>query len=104
MKRVFSGIFVVTTLLLAPGCSSNTKSPQGQVSPSMIMNHGGDSMNGHEGHSMEQMNHGNNSQITTKVKLTAPKSLAANQPINLFKMLRENLLINLTFSKKRSCT
>jgi len=83
MKRVFSGIFVVTTLLLAPGCSSNTKSPQGQVSPSMIMNHGGDSMNGHEGHSMEQMNHENNSQITTKVKLTAPKSLAPNQPINL---------------------
>jgi hypothetical protein len=32
---------------------------------------------------MENMNHENNSQITTKVKLTAPKSLSPNQPINL---------------------
>ena len=74
MKRLFSGIFVVTTLLLTPGCSSNTKSTETQVSPSMM---------NHDGHSMENMNHGDNSQITTKVKLTAPKSLSPNQPINL---------------------
>ncbi|MTJ13372.1 hypothetical protein FJR11_12380 [Anabaena sp. UHCC 0187] len=82
MKRILTGIFVATTLLVAPGCSSTTKSTETQVSPSM-MNHDGDSMNGHEGHSMGNMNHGNNSQITTKVKLTAPKDLAPNQPINL---------------------
>ncbi|OBQ34178.1 MAG: hypothetical protein AN485_16745 [Anabaena sp. MDT14b] len=75
MKRFFSSIFVVTTLLLAPGCSSNTKSNETQVSPSIMTNH--------DGHSMENMNHENNSQITTKVKLTAPKSLSPNQPINL---------------------
>ncbi len=83
MKKIFSSIFVVTTLLLAPGCSSTTISPKTQVSPSMTMNHDGDSMSGHDGHSMEEMNHGNNSEITTKVKLTAPQSLAPNQPINL---------------------
>jgi hypothetical protein len=83
MKRILTGIFVATTLLIAPGCSSTTKSSEAQVSPSMMMNHDGNSMNGHEGHSMENMNHGNNSQITTKVKLTAPKNLAPNQPINL---------------------
>jgi hypothetical protein len=75
MKRFFSSIFVVTTLLLAPGCSSNTKSTETQVSPSIMTNH--------DEHSMENMNHENNSQITTKVKLTAPKSLSPNQPINL---------------------
>ena len=75
MKRFFSSIFVVTTLLLAPGCSSNTKSNETQVLPSIMTNH--------DGHSMEHMNHENNSQITTKVKLTAPKSLSPNQPINL---------------------
>ncbi|BAZ86200.1 hypothetical protein [Dolichospermum compactum] len=75
MKRLFSGIFVVTTLLLSPGCSSNTKSTETQVSPSMMTHH--------DGHSMGNMNHGDNSQITTKVKLTAPKSLSPNQPINL---------------------
>ncbi|KHG38984.1 MULTISPECIES: hypothetical protein [Aphanizomenon] len=75
MKRLFLGIFVVTALLLTPGCSSNTKSTETQVSPSMMINH--------EGHSMGNMNHGDNSQITTKVKLTAPKSLSPNQPINL---------------------
>ncbi|MDB9438853.1 hypothetical protein PN450_19095 [Dolichospermum lemmermannii CS-548] len=75
MKRFFSSIFVVTTLLLAPGCSSNTKSNETQVSPSIMTNH--------DGHSMKNMNHENNSQITTKVKLTAPKSLSPNQPINL---------------------
>ena len=75
MKRFFSSIFVVTTLLLAPGCSSNTKSNETQVLPSIMTNH--------DGHSMENMNHENNSQITTKVKLTAPKSLSPNQPINL---------------------
>ncbi|MBS9394096.1 MAG: hypothetical protein HEQ29_13430 [Dolichospermum sp. LBC05a] len=75
MKRFFASIFVVTTLLLAPGCSSNTKSTETQVSPSIMTNH--------DGHSMENMNHENNSQITTKVKLTAPKSLSPNQPINL---------------------
>jgi len=83
MKRFFAGIFVVTTLLLAPGCSSTNKSSKTQVSPSMMMNHNGDSMSGHDGHSMEEMNHENNSQITTKVKLTPPQSLAPNQPINL---------------------
>ena len=83
MKHILTGIFVATTLLIAPGCSSNTKSTEAQVSPSMMMNHDGNSMNGHEGHSMENMNQGNNSQITTKVKLTAPKDLAPNQPINL---------------------
>ncbi len=75
MKRFFASIFVVTTLLLAPGCSSNTKSNETQVSPSIMTNH--------DGHSMKNMNHENNSQITTKVKLTAPKSLSPNQPINL---------------------
>ena len=74
MKRLFSGIFVVTALLLTPGCSSNTKSTETQVSPSMM---------NHDEHSMENMNHGDNSQITTQVKLTAPKSLSPNQPINL---------------------
>ena len=58
MKRFFSSIFVVTTLLLAPGCSSNTKSTETQVSPSIMTNH--------DEHSMENMNHENNSQITTK--------------------------------------
>ncbi len=82
MKHILTGIFIATTLLVAPGCSSNTKSTEAQVSHSM-MNHDENSKNGHEGHSMENMNHGNNSQITTKVKLTAPKDLAPNQPINL---------------------
>lgn len=83
MKRFFPSIFVMTTLLIAPGCLSNTKSPKSEVSPSMMMNHDGNSMNEHEGHSMENKHHTNNSQITTKVKLTAPPKLATNQPINL---------------------
>ena len=83
MKQFFPSIFVMTTLLIAPGCLSNTKSPKSEVSPSMMMNHDGNSMNEHEGHSMENMHHTNNSQITTKVKLTAPQKLAPNQPINL---------------------
>ena len=74
MKRLFSGLLVATALLLSPGCSSNTKSTETQVSPSMM---------NHDEHSMENMNHGDNSQITTQVKLTAPKSLSPNQPINL---------------------
>jgi len=74
MKRLFSGLLVATTLLLTPGCSSNTKSTETQVSPSMM---------NHDGHSMENMNHGDNSQITTQVKLTTPKILSPNQPINL---------------------
>ncbi|MFO0173764.1 MAG: hypothetical protein ACK51W_15015, partial [Aphanizomenon sp.] len=83
MKRFFPSILVMTTLLIAPGCLSNTKSPKSEVSPSMMMNHDGNSINEHEGHSMENKHHTNNSQITTKVKLTAPQKLAPNQPINL---------------------
>jgi hypothetical protein len=83
MKRIFSGIFVVTTLLLAPGCSSNPKSTEAQVSPSMMMNHDGDAMGGHEGHNMNHSNHDEKPKTTTQAKLTAPKDLATNQPINL---------------------
>jgi hypothetical protein len=83
MKRFFPSILVMTTLLIAPGCLSNTKSTKSEVSPSMMMNHDGNSINEHEGHSMENKHHTNNSQITTKVKLTAPQKLAPNQPINL---------------------
>ncbi|MTJ49636.1 hypothetical protein [Dolichospermum sp. UHCC 0259] len=75
MNRFFSGIFVVTTLLLAPACSSTNKSTEAQVSPSSMMNH--------DGHSMEHTNHGNNSQINTQTKLTPPNNLAPNQGMNL---------------------
>jgi hypothetical protein len=87
MKRFLSSIFVVTTLLVASACSSTTKSTNKstkvEVSPSMMMNHDQDSMGGHEGHSMENMNHENNSQTTTKATLNAPKTLTPNQSVNL---------------------
>ncbi|MBD2293643.1 hypothetical protein H6G06_09115 [Anabaena sphaerica FACHB-251] len=97
MKRILVGIFAVTTLLVAPGCSSTVKSGEAQVSNSEtsskpekqetkpMSDHKGHSMEqmNHDNHSMENMNHGNNSKISTKATLTAPKNLAANQPINL---------------------
>jgi hypothetical protein len=83
MKRIFSGVFVVTTLLLAPGCSSVNKSTEAQVSPTMMMNHDGDKTSGHEGHTMEHSHNDKQSKIITQAKLTAPKDLAANQPIDL---------------------
>ncbi|MFM6811176.1 MAG: hypothetical protein ACKPJ4_04295, partial [Dolichospermum sp.] len=73
----------MTTLLVASACSSTTKSTKIEVSPSMMMNDDHDSMGGHEGHSMENMNHENNSQTTTKATLNVPKTLTPNQAVNL---------------------
>lgn len=97
MKRILVGIFVATTFLVSPGCSS-TKSGEANVSNSETSSqlekqktksvsdgHDGHSMEGmnHDNHSMENMNHEDQSKISTKAKLTAPKNLAANQQIDL---------------------
>lgn len=83
MKRFLSGVFVVTTLLAASACSLFTKCTEVELSPSMMMNHDQDSRGGHEGHSMKNMNHENNSQTTTQATLNAPKTLTPNQSVNL---------------------
>ncbi|MBD2626130.1 hypothetical protein [Trichormus variabilis] len=83
MKQFLTSIFMLTTLLIAPSCSSENQSSEVKVSPSMKMNNEKDSMSEHEGHSMEHINQENNSKTTTKAKLIAPKNLVPNQPINL---------------------
>ncbi|MBE9007020.1 hypothetical protein IQ259_18585 [Fortiea sp. LEGE XX443] len=85
MKRFLSGIIVLTSLLIAPGCSSVTKSGEAQVSggESNPTDHSHNVSSGHQGHSMEHMSHEANTKITTQAKLTAPKNIAPNQPVNL---------------------
>ncbi|MCC5639739.1 hypothetical protein LC593_28715 [Nostoc sp. CHAB 5844] len=85
MKRFLTGIVVLTTLLIVPGCSSVTKSGEAQVSGSE--SHHTDSPHNmssdHHGHSTEHMSHEANTKITTQAKLTVPKNLTSNQPVNL---------------------
>ncbi|WP_071190093.1 hypothetical protein [Trichormus sp. NMC-1] len=83
MKRFFTSVFILTTLLIAPSCSSENQSSEVKVSPSMTMNHEKDSMSEHDGDSMEHINQEDNSKTTTKAKLNTPQNLAPNQPINL---------------------
>lgn len=85
MKRFLTGILVLTSLLIAPGCSSVTKSGEAQVSgsDSQHTDHSHHTSSDHQGNSMEHMNHEANTKITTQTKLTAPKNLVPNQPVNL---------------------
>lgn len=81
MKRFLTGIIVLTSLFIAPGCSSVTKSGEAQVSGGE--SHHTASSHDHQGHSMEHTSHEAKTKITTQAKLTAPPNLAPNQPVNL---------------------
>ncbi len=97
MKRILVCIFVATTFLVSPGCSSTKSSeinaPNGettsqlekQETQSMSDNQDGHSMEqmNHDSHSIENINNEDNSKISTKAKFKAPENLAANQQINL---------------------
>ncbi|MBU7586631.1 MAG: hypothetical protein KAF91_27855 [Nostoc sp. TH1S01] len=87
MKRFLTGIIVLTSLLIAPGCSSLTKSGETQVSGNEShhtdASHNMSSDHDHQGHSMEHTNHEANTKITTQAKLTTPKNIAPNQSVNL---------------------
>ncbi|MEA5616238.1 hypothetical protein VB711_00070 [Cronbergia sp. UHCC 0137] len=64
MKRFFTGIFVITTLLLSSSCSSDIKS--------------GDQIN------HNSMNHDEHTQMeTSQAELILPQNIAANLPLNL---------------------
>ncbi|MBE9207512.1 hypothetical protein IQ244_13455 [Nostoc sp. LEGE 06077] len=85
MKRFLTGMIVLTSLLIAPSCSSIPKSAEKKVSDSDAHNteHQHNMSSDHQGHSMEHKGHEANTKITTQAKLTAPKNLAPNQPVNL---------------------
>lgn len=91
MKRILVGMFVATTLLVAPGCSPTIKSGEAQVSNNET---GSESLpqpekqqtkpvSDHQGHSMDHKHHEEQPKTATQAKLTAPKNLNANQPIKL---------------------
>jgi hypothetical protein len=97
MKYILLCIFVATTLLVAPSCSSTksgeTNAPNSGNSPQIDNKETQSMIDNQEGHSMEQINHDNhsigdinseyNSKISTKAKFKVPKRLAANQQISL---------------------
>lgn len=85
MKCFLTGMIVLTSLLLAPGCSSVTKSPEARVSSSDTnhINHPQNGSSGHQEHPSEHIDHHTKAKSTTQAKVTAPKNLIPNQPGNL---------------------
>ncbi|MBD2494421.1 hypothetical protein [Nostoc sp. FACHB-280] len=85
MKRFWTGIIVLTSLLIVSGCSSVKKSDKTQVSGSEPhqTDHQHNMSSEHQGHSMEHTSDGAKTNITTQAKLTTPKNLIPNQPVNL---------------------
>ncbi|MBD2596434.1 hypothetical protein H6G74_19165 [Nostoc spongiaeforme FACHB-130] len=86
MKRFWTGIIVLSSLLIAPACSSVTKSDKTQVSGSESQHTDHEhnmSSSEHQGHSMEHPGNEAKTKITTQAKLTTPKNLLPNQPVNL---------------------
>ncbi|AFY45133.1 hypothetical protein [Nostoc sp. PCC 7107] len=85
MKRFLTGIIVLTSLLITPGCSSVPKSGevQGSGSESQHTDHQQNMSSDHQGHSMEHTGHEADTKITTQAKLTTPKNLIPNQPVSL---------------------
>lgn len=85
MKRFVTGMIVLTSLLLAHGCSSVTKSGEAQVSgsDSNHTNHQHNLSSEHQGHAMEHVGHDVHKTPTSQAKVTAPKNLVLNQPVNL---------------------
>ncbi|MBW4564700.1 MAG: hypothetical protein KME32_26975 [Mojavia pulchra JT2-VF2] len=84
MKIFFAGIFVITSLFFASGCSSIIKSGDAQVAEDEMhhTNHGHNSHGEHEGHLKPHTEHSNNSKTTTQAKLIADKKITPNQPVN----------------------
>ncbi|ALF54581.1 hypothetical protein ACX27_19810 [Nostoc piscinale CENA21] len=85
MKRFWTGIIVLSSLWIAPSCSSVTKSDKTQVSggESQHTDHQDNMSSQHQGHSMEHPGDEAKTNITTQAKLTTPKNLLPNQPVNL---------------------
>lgn len=93
MQRILVGFFVATTLLLSSGCSSIIKSGEAKISNSettpQTEKEKSKPMSEHQAHSEKQkMDHSQHEEkpktaITTQAKLTTPKNLTTNQPINL---------------------
>ncbi|BAY16223.1 hypothetical protein NIES21_20460 [Anabaenopsis circularis NIES-21] len=85
MKRFLTGIIVLTSLLITPGCSSVPKSGETQVSArdSQHTDHQHDMSSDHQENSMEHTGHEVNTKITTQAKLTKPKNIVPNQSVNL---------------------
>jgi hypothetical protein len=98
MKRYFTSIFILTSLLIASGCSSTGKSSQAEVSDqnqvtsSVKMNHenhkepaksnNNEKLDSHTHHD-EHTDHSNHKEISTKALLKTPNNLAAKEPVNL---------------------
>lgn len=78
MKRFVTGIGLLTSLLITSGCSSVTKSDQVKVSrsDSNHTTHQQNILSDHQEHPVEH-------KYTTQAKVTAPKNLIPNQPVNL---------------------
>lgn len=98
MKRILTGIFVATTLLVSAGCSSTVKSDESQDNkiekPAQTTTKStekeartvNDKMSDHQGHSTEHKHNQEKSEpqkINTQAKLNQPTKLEPKQPISL---------------------
>jgi uncharacterized protein YceK len=85
MKRFVAGITILTSLLLASGCSSVTKSDKAQVSngDSNHTKHQHNLSSNHQGHVMEHTGYDVSKKSIALAKISVPKNLVANQPRNL---------------------
>ncbi|MEA5579004.1 hypothetical protein [Anabaena sp. UHCC 0451] len=87
MKRILTGIFMATTLLVSSGCSSTVESGETQVSnnetTSQTEKKETTPMGDHQGQSMDHSQHDQKPKTVTNAKLTTPKTLTSNQPIDL---------------------
>ncbi|MBK1987445.1 hypothetical protein A0J48_007825 [Sphaerospermopsis aphanizomenoides BCCUSP55] len=88
MKHILVGIFAATSLLVSSGCSSTVKSGEAQISnhenvPKTEKQETKPMSDNHDGHSMEHKHHEEQPKTATQAKLTTPKNLTTNQPINL---------------------
>lgn len=89
MKRIFTGILIVTTLLVAGSCSSKIESEESKVTNNQTspqpQKQEKKARNDHQKHSQDHSHHQDKPKTKkiTEAKLTVPKNLAANQPLNL---------------------
>jgi hypothetical protein len=83
--KLVTRILILTSLLLAPGCSSVTKSREPEISRSHS-NHAAHQHNlstDEQGKATEHMGNDEKVKYYTQAKVTAPKNLVPNQPVNL---------------------
>jgi antitoxin component YwqK of YwqJK toxin-antitoxin module len=79
--KLITRIIILTSLLLPPGCSSVTKTGEKRVTRDNS-NHTAHQHKSSSGH-QEHMGHDSNGKSTNQAKITVPKNLVANQPVNL---------------------